>query len=165
MKLYIKQRVVSLVDSYDVYGGDFNKKYTVKARIEDFFKLGVHLHVYDLMGHEVGVVRQKAFRLMPTFEIEIDGQKIGEIKKQFNLLKKNFDMNYLGLRVDGDFFGWNYFVFQDENLVMTISKEVVSLGDAYMIEFNDPDVEIYGLMLVVAIDAALFKERRNHLWN
>lgn len=102
---------------------------------------------------------------MPTFEIEIDGQKIGEIKKQFNLLKKNFDMNYLGLRVDGDFFGWNYFVFQDENLVMTISKEVVSLGDAYMIEFNDPDVEIYGLMLVVAIDAALFKERRNHLWN
>ena len=165
MKLYIKQRVVSLVDSYDVYGGNFNKKYTVKARMEDFFKLGVHLHVYDLTGHEVGVVRQKAFQLMPTFEIEIDGQKIGEIKKQFNLLKKNFDMNYLGLRVDGDFFGWNYFVFQDENLVMTISKEVVSLGDAYMIEFNDPDVEIYGLMLVVAIDAALFKERRNHIWN
>ena len=122
-------------------------------------------YIYDLHGREVGVVRQKLLQLMPTYEIEVDGQKLGEIKKQFNLLKKNFDVNYLGLRVDGDFFGWNYSVFQDENLIMTISKEIVSLGDAYMMEFSDPDIEIYGLMLVVAIDAALFKERRNNLWS
>ncbi|MBQ3512208.1 MAG: hypothetical protein IJA32_00205 [Lachnospiraceae bacterium] len=165
MKLYIKQRVVSFLDSYDVYGENFSKKYTVKAELGDIFKLGDHLHIYDLHGREVGVVRQKLLQLMPTYEIEVDGQKLGEIKKQFNLLKKNFDVNYLGLRVDGDFFGWNYSVFQDENLIMTISKEIVSLGDAYMMEFSDPDIEIYGLMLVVAIDAALFKERRNNLWS
>lgn len=165
MKLYIKQRVISFLDSYDVYADNFNKKYTVKAEMQDFFKLGAHLHVYDLFGKEKGVIRQKPFQFLPTYEIEVDGQKLGEIKKQFNLLKKNFDVNYLGLRVDGDFFGWNYYVFQDENLVMTISKEVVSLGDAYVIEFNDPDIEIYGLMLVIAIDAALFKDRRNGIWN
>ena len=97
MKLYIKQRVISFLDSYDVYADNFNKKYTVKAEMQDFFKLGAHLHVYDLFGKEKGVIRQKPFQFLPTYEIEVDGQKLGEIKKQFNLLKKNFDVNYLGL--------------------------------------------------------------------
>lgn len=152
------------MDSYDVYGGDFNKKYTVKTILDDIFRLGVHLHIYDSFGREVGVVRQKLLQLLPTYEIFIDGEKMGEIKKQFNLLKNNFDINYLGLRIEGNFLGWNYFVFQDENMVMKISKELVALGDAYMMEFSDPDIEIYGLMLVVAIDAALFRGRRNNLW-
>lgn len=92
MKLYIKQRIISFMDSYDVYGGDFNKKYTVKTILDDIFRLGVHLHIYDSFGREVGVVRQKLLQLLPTYEIFIDGEKMGEIKKQFNLLKNNFDI-------------------------------------------------------------------------
>lgn len=162
MKLYIQQRVLTLLDSFDIYDGDRCKKYTVKS---EFLSLGTRLHVFDLSGREVGLVKQKLLSFIPTYEIEVGGLRLGEIKKQFNLLRNNFDVNYFGLRVEGNFFGWNYYVYQDENVVMTINKEVISWGDAYVIEYNDPDIELYGLMLVLAIDSALFSGKKNHLWD
>ena len=36
----------------------------------------------------------------------------------------------------------------------TISKQLLSWGDTYAIDINDPADELDGLMLVIAIDAA-----------
>ena len=68
MRLLIKQRVFSWTDSYDIYGENGEKKYFVKA---EFLSLGHRLHVYDAQDNELGMVKERLFSFLPTFDIEI----------------------------------------------------------------------------------------------
>ena len=137
--------------SYDVYDENENAKYFVKA---EFFSLGHQLHIYDRNDRELGVIRQRLFTLLPAFEIEIGGQVKGEIRKQFSFFKPRYEIDYNGWRVEGDFLGWDYDVYNGCSSIIHISKELFRWGDTYTINFADPKDELEGLMLVIAIDAA-----------
>ena len=129
MRLLIKQRVFSWTDSYDVYDEEGNPKYFVKA---EFLSLGHQLHVYDCNRQEIGVIHQK----------------------QFTLFHPKYEIDYNGWRVEGDFLGWEYDVYNGCSSIIHISKQLLSWGDTYAIDINDPADELDGLMLVIAIDAA-----------
>jgi uncharacterized protein YxjI len=60
----------------------------------------------------------------------------------------------MGWRVEGDFLGWDYDVYNGCSSIIHISKEPFHWGDTYTINFVDPKDELEGLMLVIAIDAA-----------
>lgn len=151
MRLLIKQRVFSWTDSYDIYDEAGNTKYFVKA---EFFALTHQLHVYDGQGKELGVVRQRLFTLLPSFDIEIGGAIYGNIQKQFSFLKPKYDVDFNGWHVEGDFLGWDYDVYDGCSSIMHISKELLHWGDTYVIDFRNPEDELMGLLLVIAIDAA-----------
>ena len=133
MRLLIKQRVFSWTDSYDVYDEEGKPKYFVKA---EFLSLGHQLHVYDCNRQEVGGIVK------------------GEIQKQFTLFCTKYEIDYNGWRVEGDFLGWDYDVYNGCSSIIHISKQLLSWGDTYAIDINDPADELDGLMLVIAIDAA-----------
>lgn len=152
MKLLIKQRVFSWTDSYDVYDEDGNARYFIKA---EFLALGHKLHVYDqYKNHEIGMIRQKLLTFLPTFEIEVGGRVKGTIRKQFTFLKQKYEIDYNGWRVEGNFMGWDYSVYDGSSAVIYISKELLHWGDTYVIDFENPEDELDGLLLVIAIDAA-----------
>ncbi len=151
MRLLIKQRVFSWRDSYDVYDEAGNPKYTVKA---EWLSLGHQLHVYDRYDNEIGAVCQHLLTFMPAFDIEQGGRVIGTIKKKFTFFSPSYEVSYKGWRVEGDFFGWDYEVREGNSEVMRISKEPFHWGDTYVIDIANPEDEIAGLMLVIAIDAA-----------
>lgn len=151
MKLLIKQRVFSWTDTYDVYDENENKKYFVKA---EFFRLGHELHVSDMTGREIGMVKQRIFTLLPVFDVEIDGKNVGTIQKRFTLFKPRYDIDYNGWRCEGDFFAWDYDVYSGCCVAAHISKKILSWGDTYVIDIADPADEVMALMLVIAIDAA-----------
>ena len=60
----------------------------------------------------------------------IGGHSCGIIKKKFTFFHPQYELDYNGWHVEGD---W---------------------GDTYVIDFLDPKDELMGLMLVLAIDAA-----------
>ena len=155
MQLYIKQRIFSWGDRYDVYDETGVARYEVRSA---FFSLGHQIHVYDKLaeeGHdEVGSIRQKLFTLMPTFEIEIDGCVVGTVRKKFTLLRQNYEVDFRGWDVDGNFLGWDYRVVQSDREVIAITKEIWNWSDTYTLTFRNPADEIPGLLLVLAIDAA-----------
>lgn len=151
MKLLIKQRVFSWTDSYDVYDEEENVKYFVKAEL---LALGHQLHVYDAGHREIGRISQHLFSLLPVFDIEVNGVSKGSIQKKFTFLHPQYEVDYNGWRVEGDFLGWDYEVLQGCSAVMHISKEVLHWGDTYVLDFVNPADELLGLMLVIAIDAA-----------
>ena len=155
MELHIRQRIFSWGDSYDVYNASGEARYEVRSA---FFSLGHQIHVYDRQadeGHdEVGSIRQKLFTLMPTFEIEIGGRIIGTVRKKFTLLRQNYEVDYRGWDVEGDFLGWNYRVLHSDREVLSITREIWNWSDTYTLRFRDPADEIPGLFLVLAIDAA-----------
>lgn len=151
MKLLIKQRVFSWSDTYDIYDENGNIKYFVKAEI---LSLGHRLHVYDVHGKEIGLIKEKLFTLLPVFEIEINGVEKGRIEKKFSLFTPKYEVDYNGWRVEGDFLGWNYDVYAGCSAIVRITKEILHWGDTYVIEIADEMAELDGLLLVIAIDAA-----------
>lgn len=40
--------------------------------------------MYDNNDREIGIIHQKMFTFLPTFEIEVDGETRGIIKKKFS---------------------------------------------------------------------------------
>lgn len=152
MQLYIKQRVFAWGDTYDVYDETGEARYFVKAEL---FTLGHQIHVYEKRsGREAGSIHQHLFAFTPGFDIVVDGQVQGTVKKRFTLFSPAYDVNFRGWYVEGDFFGWDYNVMQGDTAVMTISKEWMTWGDTYILRYTNPEYEMPGLLLVLAIDAA-----------
>lgn len=151
MRLYMKQRVFSWTDAYDVYDEDGTVQYNVRA---DFFSLGHRLRVSDAEGNEIGVIREKVISVLPCFEIEIGGKPVGKIQKKFSFLNPRYEVDFCGWRVEGNIMGWEYDVYDGCSSVIHISKKLLSWGDTYSLEFANPEDRLNGLLLVIAIDAA-----------
>lgn len=152
MGLYIRQRIFSWTDSYDVYDESGEARYEVRA---EFFSLGHQIHVYDKRtGQEVGSIHEKLLRFLPTFEIVIGGRLQGTVRKELTFLRPRYQVDYRGWAVEGDLLGWDYRVTQGGRVVMAISKELLSWSDTYVLRYDNPTDEMPGLLLVLAIDAA-----------
>ena len=152
MQLMIKQRVFSWSDTYDVFDESGEARYFVKAEI---FSFGHQIHVFDKRtGAEVGSIHQQLFTFMPKFEIVIGGRSVGTISREFTFFHPRYHVDFRGWDVGGDLRGWDYEVFRNEQVVLSVSKELFTWGDTYVLRYNDIGDEIPGLLLVIAIDAA-----------
>lgn len=152
MRLCIKQRVFSWTDSYDVYDENGVARYFVQA---EFLTLGHQIHVYEKQtGREVGSIHQRLLTFLPTFDIIVDGQSQGCVSKQFSLFTPRYEVDFRGWDVEGDLLGWEYSVYQGSLEIMNISKQWLSWGDTYTLQYSNPAHEMPGLLLVLAIDAA-----------
>ena len=152
MELLIKQRVFSLADTYDIYDETGFPKYFVKGEL---FSLGHRIHIYDKQtGTELGCVAQRLLCLLPTFDIYMDGALVGTVKRKFTLFTQDYQVDYRGWDVAGNFLGWDYHVTDGNREVMDISKQWLAWGDTYTLRYSNPADELPGLLLVIAIDAA-----------
>ena len=151
MRLLIKQRVFSWGEKFDIYDEEGNVKYFVKGEL---FSFGHKLHVYDMNDNEIGSVHEKVFSFPKQFEIMMGGVPRGYITKQFTFFFQKYDVDFNGWHVEGDFLDWDYDVFANDRPIIHINKEWLSWGDTYTIDFENPEDELMGLMLVIAIDAA-----------
>ena len=152
MKLHIRQRIFAWGDCYDVYDETGEARYEVRSAL---FSLGHQIHVcHKRTGEEVGCIRQRLLTLLPTFEIGTGGRTVGTIRKKFTLFRQNYEVDYLGWQVEGNFLGWNYRVMDGYTEILAITKEIWNWSDTYTLHFRNPADEIPGLLLVLAIDAA-----------
>lgn len=152
MRLMIKQRVFSWTDTYDIYDEYEKPRYFVKAEL---FSWGHILHVYEHdTGKEAGLIREQLLSFLPKFDMEAGGQKVGTIQKQFGFFKPRYEVDCKNWHVAGDFPAWRYDVYQGGSPVIQIRKEPFHWGDTYIIDYQNPEDELEGLLLVLAIDAA-----------
>ncbi len=150
MKLLFKQRFFSWFDSYDIYTESGETAYTVKGQLA----WGHCLKIFDTAGREFGTVRERVLTWLPKFEMYLGEQYVGCIRKEFTFFTPKFDIDCNGWHVEGNFFGWDYSVFDAEgNHLATVSKELLRWTDTYVIDVRNPGDALCVLMLVLAIDA------------
>lgn len=149
MKLVFRQKIFSWFDSYDIYDESGNVVFTVKGQLA----WGHCFRIYDRMGNEVGMLKEKVLSFLPVFEIYIGGSYAGRIKKQFTFFKPRFTLDYNSWTVDGNWLEWDYSVYSGKDKIMTVSKEIMSLTDTYILNIYNDVNALSGLMIALAIDA------------
>lgn len=158
MKLLFKQRIFSWLDSYDVYDENKNTIYKVKGELS----WGHQLRIYDSLGNEVGLIKEKIITILPKFIMYKSGEKIGEIQKELTLFSPKFNLTCNDWKVKGDIFEWEYEVEDsNKNTIAIISKKLFNLTDTYEINIIDKENALYSLMIVLAIDAAKCTKQKN----
>jgi uncharacterized protein YxjI len=118
------------------------------------------MRIYDAIGNELGMIKQKILTFMPKFEIYINEQYVGSINREFNFFTPSYNIDYNGWYVEGNFWEWDYDIFDiNDNLVATISKEFFNWTDTYSIEVFNQEDALSVLLFVLAVDAE--KDSRN----
>ncbi|HVI39843.1 MAG TPA: LURP-one-related family protein [Anaerovoracaceae bacterium] len=158
--LVINQHQFTWKDKLDVYDENREIKYTVKGELAS---IKHHLHIYDVKGKELGMVKEKLIALRSPislesnpvdFIIEIGGKKIGIVKSRWAFRKQKYEVDFNGWRIEGNVFGWKYKIFNGNEEIANISQKLLYFGDTYVINFLDPKNEFVVMMLVIALDAA-----------
>ena len=144
MKLLFKQRLFSWFDSYDIYGEDGKTVYTVEGKIS----WGHLLHIKDSRGEHIATVKQVILTWLPKFEIYINDEYVGRIKKEFTFFKPAFDVDFRGWSVNGSFWEWDYSITDGARCVATVSKELFNWTDTYQIDVSDPSDALCALCVV-----------------
>lgn len=81
MKLYIKQKVFSLTSRFTVKDENGDDRYFVEG---EFFSLRGRLHILNAQGEEIGQIYSRLWTFLPRFILEIGGEEIAEIVKEFS---------------------------------------------------------------------------------
>lgn len=149
MRLILKQRLLSFLDSYDIYDDVGNVVFVVNGRLS----IGHCLEIYYPDGSYVGTLKQRVMCFMPTYDISIGGRMAGCIKRRFSFFTPRYDLDFCGWTVVGDVFQLDYSVYDGQRAVMTVSKKLFSFSDTYAIDVFDDRDALAGLMIALAIDA------------
>lgn len=149
VKLLFRQRFFSWFDSYDIYDENGDTVYVVKGQLS----WGHRLQIYDAFGNPVGRVQERVLTMLPKFEMYVGERLVGEIKKEFTFFRPKFSLDCNGWTVEGNFWEWDYTVYDGDREVMTISKELFNWTDTYSMDIRRPEDALFCLMIVLSIDA------------
>lgn len=149
--LYIKQKVFSM-----------SGKFTVKDENETdvYFVEGSWMRVpktYEILSPEqmtVALITKKPFSFLPTFIVEIEGEKIATIKKKLTFLKAHYSIEAAGIEVRGNWWDMNFEVYQHGEVIGAVEKHWFTWGDSYQIQIINEEIETLLVALVIAIDCA-----------
>ena len=152
MKLYIKQKVFSWNDKFNVYDQNGNIRYYVEG---EMFSFGKKLHVFDLNGNEVAFIEQKVLSFVPRFYTYVHGRQVAEIVKKFTLFKPKYVVEGLGWDVNGSFLFHEYEITRNDETIVNIRKEFLTWGDCYELDIASIQDEIVALAVVLTIDCVI----------
>ena len=157
MNLYIKQKIFSFRDKYDIYDSEQNPIYNAYGEI---FSLGNKLHLCNSNNEELVFIKQKIMVFLPTFELYVNNELFATLKQKFTFFKKNIEIeSTLGnFTISGDIWDHEYSITCNGQLFGTVSKKWLSWGDVYALNINTDEHSEFFVALVLAIDCILEAE-------
>jgi len=158
MKLYIKQKIFTWFASYDV----FNENNEIEYRIRGKMDWGRNVDIFKQDGRLVGNVKQQALAWLTTVHLNLDGQSIGRVRREWSWFRPKFKVEYNDWQIEGDFLRFNYVVKDATgNVIITCQRKWFTIADAYEIDIANHVDPVVALMMVMAIDLCLDRSRNN----
>ncbi len=154
MKYKIKQKIFSFGDNFTIKDENDEDRFIVRGKV---FAIGNKLKVEDLVGNELINIEQKVFRFLPEYNLYSSDDHLATVKKEFSFLKPRFSiMSTVGdYEISGNFLGHEFQILKEDQVVVTVSKKILSLSDTYMTEINNQENQAFMLALVIIIDQVL----------
>ena len=158
MKFYIKQKVFSFKDQFAIKDVEGNDLYKVEGKV---FSLKNKLELQDMQEDVKLKAEKKLFRLLQEYTIfSTNDEQVAIVKRKFGI-KPKFLVTVDGreLTVNGSFFQHSFEILQDEKLIATFTKKVISWGDSYEIDILDESRLELNLFIVVIIDQIIHEQQ------
>lgn len=148
-QLYIKQKVFSLSGKFTVKDEQENDVYYVEG---SFMQIPKTFSMMNTSRDEVAVITKKVFSFLPKFFVEVNGQEVLTIQKEFSFFKARYTMDAAGIEVQGNWWDMNFQVLQYGEVVGHVSKEWFTWGDSYKVQIWKEEMETIIVAIVIAID-------------
>lgn len=151
MRTYqVKQKFRLGGERFDIKDELGNVEYQVEG---SFFKVPKTFTIYDKEGQEVSQITKKPFTLLSKFEVSLKNGDRFFITKKFTLLRDKYDIEDLGLRVQGNIWDLDFKLLDDrDQIVAEISKELFHLTSTYQVSVYEDEYADLVISLCVAID-------------
>lgn len=150
MKYYIKQKAWSIKDRFTIYDGEQRTMYYCEGEV---FSLAKKLHLYDPEGHEVAFIHQKVWSFKPKFYINIGGEDIAIVVREFTWFKPKYTVIGPEWSVEGNVSGHEYSLMNGDRVIAAITKQWFTWADTYEIDIEDGSDDIVALCVILVIDA------------
>ena len=158
MDLYIKERIFTWGDKFDVCDVAGQPRYYVEGEI---FSWGKKLHVYDQYNREVAFIKQELFTWMPAYKVYVNQREVATIRKELSFFRPRYRVDGLGWEVEGSFWEHDYEVTQNGRPIVSIEKEWLTWGDTYHLRIAADANEIMALSVVLTIDCMVEQQNNN----
>ena len=157
MKLYIKQRVFSLGDKYNIYNEGQQLIYHVKSQL---FSFGAKLFLMNQRDEEQYFIKQKITLFLKRYEIYKGDLLCASIEQKLGFFKSQISINssYGDFEVIGNLWGLDYEIQKDGVYFGAVHKAFLSWGDSYELDIPEETDPAFFAAVVVAIDNCLHNE-------
>lgn len=160
MRYIIKERFFRLGEDSDILDESGRPVFHVDGKV---FTLRDRLVIEDLSGREVASVHRKLLAFRPTYEIEIGGREVAELRKHFfTPFRDKFTIDVPGpddLEMTGSLLDHDFTIRRGDRVVATVSKAWLTLRDTYGVEIAPGEDDLLILASVLALDLAEDRER------
>ncbi|MBG9983019.1 LURP-one-related family protein [Aerococcaceae bacterium DSM 111020] len=155
MKFYMKQKLFSLRETFDIYDSNRKSIFKVQGKL---LSLGKQLRVTDSETGEYLVdIHQKVVSLFPKMQVNYHGKHIATVESKISLFKPKYTIPEFGWVVRGDIFAHDYEIL-DKNgtLIATINKKFLSWSDTFEFDIREDDVPFVVIIgIILAIDMVM----------
>lgn len=135
-------------------------KFTVKNHEEkdvyfvegSFMKIPKSFSIKNSAGAEVALITKKTFSFLPKFFVEVNGQDVLTINKEFSFFKSRYSIDAANIEVQGSWWDMDFEIFQHGEMIGKVNKEWFTWGDSYKVQVLNEEMETIVIALVIAID-------------
>lgn len=148
-QLFIKQKVFSIGEKFTIKDEQENDVYYVEG---SFMKIPKTFTVMNTVRDEVARITKRLFSFLPKFHVDVNGQEVLTIKKEFSFFKARYTIDAAGIEVKGNWWDMDFQIIQQGEIVGRVNKEWFTWGDSYKVQILDEEMEAIIIAIVVAID-------------
>lgn len=160
-QLYIKQKVFKITDHYPITDSSGVVHYYVD---QDFRFIGHTVHLSRADGSHVFTIDRQIFRLLPRYLVHFANGQSLTIQSHLSFFVRRISIapESAQLRLEGDFFDYNFTVYQGSRRVGHIRKAWFSWGDSYELNIYEESLEELFIAIVIAVDRLKDEAQNNN---
>lgn len=152
MKYFLKQKLLSFGDDFDVLDEQGQKVYYFDSKTGGFTR---KIIILSASGEKLAVISKKLFTFRPTFTLKKDGKELAKVYKKALSFRKSFIIDIPGpddFTVVGKFIEHSYLFYQNGRKVAEVSKKWFTSKDTYGVDIQDSSNPLLILSAAVIID-------------
>ncbi len=155
MKLYVKQKVLSLKEDFDVYDRQKKPVYHVKSK---WFSIGRSMKIIDVKsGKPLVSVKQQLLSIFPILKVYYEGRYLCSVKKTWSLFRPKYQISRLNWRLQGDLWQHDYRLKDRKgNDLAKIHKQFLAWSDTFEMTILNQELDpVIVVAVILAIDMVM----------
>jgi uncharacterized protein YxjI len=162
-QVYVKQKVFSIRDRYNIYDSNENIIYYCNSKI---LSLVAKRDLYQANDDtKLLSIEKKLLHILPKYTIYDTTQNtIATVHKKLSIFKPKFiiQTTTAELNIEGDIFAHNFCIKKDDYILFEVHKKWISWGDTYEISiYDETNIELY-IALVLILDHDCHNQKRRN---